>query len=217
MKNDTQLKKDVMEELDFEPSINSTAIGVAVKDHVVTLSGTVETFAQKRTAELTVERVSGVRALADDLEVKVPQRLVRTDTDIARTAASALDWDVEVPSDVKARVENGWVFLDGVVQWQFQKSAAERAVRNLSGVRGVSNLLEIRQPKVSELEVTSKIRAALRRTADQEADRINVEAADGRVTLRGKVRTLAEREDVERAAWSTAGVTKVVDNIAIGV
>lgn len=217
MKNDTQLRKDVMEELDFEPSINSTAIGVAVKDGVITLSGTVDSFSQKRTAELTAERVSGVRALADDLEVTVPLKLVRTDTDIARAAASALDWNVEVPPDVKARVENGWVFLDGVVQWQFQKWAAERAVRYLNGVRGVSNLLTIKQPKVSETEVTSKIRAALRRTADQEADRINVETTDGRVTLRGKVRTLAEREDVERAAWSAAGVTAVVDNIAVGV
>jgi len=217
MKSDTQLRGDVMEQLAFEPSINATAIGVAVKDGVVTLSGTVDTFAQKRTTEFCAERVSGVRAIADDLEVKLPHALARTDTDIARTAASALDWDVEVPDGVKVRVENGWIFLDGTVQWQYQKSAAERAVRYLNGVRGVTNMLNLKQPKVSEADVTTKIRAALRRTADQESDRITVETIDGRVTLGGKVRSWAEREDAERAAWSAAGVKDVIDRIAIGV
>jgi len=206
-----------MEELAFEPSINETAIGVAVKGGVVTLSGTVDNFAQKRTAEFCAERISGVRAIADDLEVKLPNALTRTDTDIAGAAAGALQWDVEVPDGVKVRVENGWVFLDGSVQWQYQKSAAERAVRYLNGVRGVTNLLTLRQPKVSEVDVTSKIRAALRRTADKEADRITVETSDGRVTLRGKVRSWAEREDAERAAWSAAGVRDVVDSISIGI
>jgi osmotically-inducible protein OsmY len=217
MKSDTQLRGDVMEQLAFEPSINATAIGVAVKDGVVTLSGTVDTFAQKRTTEFCAERVSGVRAIADDLEVKLPHALARTDTDIARTAASALDWDVEVPDGLKVRVENGWIFLDGTVQWQYQKSAAERAVRYLNGVRGVTNMLNLKQPKVSEADVTTKIRAALRRTADQESDRITVETIDGRVTLGGKVRSWAEREDAERAAWSAAGVKDVIDRIAIGV
>jgi osmotically-inducible protein OsmY len=217
MKSDSQVKEDVMEELAFEPSINETAIGVAVKGGVVTLSGTVDNFAQKRTAEFCAERISGVRAIADDLEVKLPNALTRTDTDIAGAAAGALQWDVEVPDGVKVRVENGWVFLDGSVQWQYQKSAAERAVRYLNGVRGVTNLLTLRQPKVSEVDVTSKIRAALRRTADKEADRITVETSDGRVTLRGKVRSWAEREDAERAAWSAAGVRDVVDSISIGI
>jgi osmotically-inducible protein OsmY len=217
MKSDSQLKEDVMEELAFEPSINETAIGVAVKGGVVTLSGTVDNFAQRRTAEFCAERISGVRAIADDLEVKLPNALTRTDTDIAGAAAGALQWDVEVPDGVKVRVENGWVFLDGSVQWQYQKSAAERAVRYLNGVRGVTNLLTLKQLKVSEVDVTSKIRAALRRTADKEADRITVETSDGRVTLRGKVRSWAEREDAERAAWSAAGVRDVVDSISIGI
>jgi osmotically-inducible protein OsmY len=218
MKSDATLRQDIMEELAFEPSISATEIGVAVKDGVVTLSGTVSSFAQKRAAELCAERVSGVRALADDLEVRLPNSLTRSDTDVARAAANALDWDIEVPESIKARVENGWVFLDGSATWQFQKAAAERAVRFLTGVRGVTNLVTVKPAKrVSEFEVSEKIRAALRRTADLEAGRITVEAADGKVTLRGTVRSWAEREDAERAAWSALGVQDVDDRISIGV
>ncbi|HEX9563493.1 MAG TPA: BON domain-containing protein [Gemmatimonadaceae bacterium] len=217
MKNDMKLRQDVMDELAYEPSISANEIGVAVKDGVVTLSGAVGSYAQKRAAEHCAERVSGVRALADALEVRLPNALAKSDTDIARAAANALDWDIEVPDSIKVRVENCWLYLDGSATWQFQKAAAERAVRYLTGVRGVTNLVTVKpSKKVSEFDVSDKIRAALRRTADLEANKISVETADGKVTLRGTVRSWAERDDAERAAWSALGVRDVEDRITIG-
>jgi osmotically-inducible protein OsmY len=218
MKSDSKLRQDIFDELAFEPAVNEAEIGVAVKDGVVTLSGAVENYAQKRTAERCAERVSGVRALAEDLEVKLVTSFERTDTEIAHAAVTALDWNVEVPkSGIKVKVEKGRVYLDGAVEWQFQKAAAERAVRYLTGVTGVTSLISVKPKKVSPADVSLKIRDALRRTADVETDRITVETADGRVTLSGKVRSWAERQDAERAAWSAPGVREVVDSVAIGV
>ncbi len=216
MKTDLQLQKDVVEELKFEPSVRESEIGVAVKNGVVTLSGFVDSYADKHAAERAAERVKGVKAVAEDIQVKLPGMFERSDTDIAHAAVNALLWDIQVPDDsIKIRVENGWISLEGEVEWQFQKSAAVNAVRNLTGVRGVTNLVQVKPKKVSASEVSTKIRDSLRRHAERDADSILVEAHDGRVTLRGNVSSYAERLDAERAAWQAPGVTKVEDLLAV--
>jgi osmotically-inducible protein OsmY len=216
MRNDSQLRQDVLDELKWDPSINEAAIGIAVKDGVVTLSGVVDSYAQKYRAEKAAERVTGVRAVADEVHVKLPSSRERSDTDIARAAINALDWDIEVPDQsVRVRVDEGWVWLEGTVEWQYQKTAAERAVRYLTGVKGVTNLMQVKPKKVSTADVSQKITEALRRTAEHDAEGVIVDVADGHVTLRGKLRSWAERVDAERAAWSAPGVTAVEDRILI--
>lgn len=217
MRTDKQLHQDVLEALEWEPSIKHDDIAVGVKDGVVTLSGYVDSFAAKVKAERIVERMPGVKALADELKVKIPYASQRPDTEIAHEVVNAFRWNIEVPDDrVKAKVENGWVTLEGDVEWYYQSAAAERAVRYLTGVRGVTNLLKVKPPKVSTFEVSQKIKSALRRSAEVDADRITVEAHDGQVTLRGSVRSFAERRDAEYAAWSAPGVSAVDDRIVVG-
>lgn len=216
MKTDAQLQHDVIEELKWDPSVGRAEIGVAARDGVVTLSGQVDTYAQKYAAEAAAKRVGGVRAVAEDLLVQPPLTSTRTDTDIAHAALAAIRWDTEVPQDMlKLRVENGWITLEGNVEWNYQKSAAERAVRYLTGVRGITNLITVR-PDVSSSEVRHKIEAALKRSAEIDAQHIQVEAHEGAVVLSGKVRSWAERTDAERAAWSAPGVSSVEDRILIG-
>jgi osmotically-inducible protein OsmY len=216
MKTDKELMRDVQDELTWEPSIRDAEIGIAVKDGVVTLSGYVDTFAEKYQAERVVEKLSGVRAIADDLKVKVPLSLKRTDTEIAHSVVNALRAHIQVPDDkIKAKVEEGWVTIEGDVEWQYQKSAAENAVRYLGGVVGVMNLIVVKPKRASPFEVSQKIKDALRRNAELDADRITVEAADGKITLKGWVRSYAERRDAERAAWAAPGVTSVDDRISI--
>lgn len=215
MKSDSQLRADILEELMWEPSVNDAEIAVAVKDGVVTLSGYVDSYAQKHAAERATERVGGVRAMAADLQVKVPSPFQRTDTDIAHAAVSALEWDIEVPTGITAKVEKGWVTLEGTVEWQFQRAAAERAVRYLSGVKGLTSLIAVKPKRPSSFEVGQQIKDALRRGAELDAGRITVEAADGKVTLKGKVRSWTERSDAETAAWAAPGVTQVDDRIEI--
>ena len=216
MKTDSQLERDVLEQLKWEPSVREAEIGAAVKEGVVTLTGYVDTFAEKWATTRAVERLNGVKAIADNLEVKLPSSHVRSDTDIAHAAVRALEWDVQVPHDkIKMTVRDGWVTLEGDAEWQYQKTAAERTVHFLIGVTGVTNLIAVKPHYASSFDVSGKIDEALRRRAEFDAGRITVEAHDGSVTLKGTVSSYAERRDAERAAWSAPGVTKVDDRIAV--
>jgi osmotically-inducible protein OsmY len=216
-KTDAQLQRDVIEELRWDPSVGTAELGVAVKSGVVTLSGQVNSFAKKYAAVRAVERVAGVRAIAEDVSVVLPMSLKRTDTDVAHAVVSTLKWDVQVPDEkVKARVDDGWVWLEGEVEWQYQSAAAERAVRNLTGVRGVTNLLQVKK-RASVPDVKERIESALKRHAELDAHRIQVDAIDGRVILRGNVRSWAERQDAEFAAWSAPGVSKVEDQLLVQI
>jgi VCBS repeat-containing protein len=176
----------------------------------------VTSYAEKVNAEKIVKRVHGVVGVANDIEVALPMNAERTDIDVARSAVNALDWNVSVPKErVIAAVSKGWVTLDGEVEWYFQKRAAEEAVRNLAGVRGVTNKITVKSRVARAQDVKMKIEAALRRNAELDAKRITVEATDGKVTLSGTVRSWIEREDAVNAAWSAPGVTNVVDHIHI--
>ncbi len=218
MKSDTQLQRDVLEELKWEPSITEKEIGVAVKDGVVTLNGYVNSYVEKYNAERTASTVNGVKAVADELKVKLPDSHERTDTELAHAVVNALKWDIEVPDDrIKATVENGWVELKGDLEWQYQKWAAQAAIRNLTGVKGVSNMLRVKPKKVSTFEVGVKIKDALRRHAELDAEKITIEAKDGLVTLKGTVTSFTERRDAEAAAWRAPGVTRVDDLLAVSM
>ena len=214
MKTDLQLHKDVIEELRWDPQINEAEIGVSVKGGVVTLSGTVETLAQKYAAERAVERVAGVRAVAEELHVHPTTERQQDDTEIAHAAVNALSWNIEIPASITVKVEGGWVTLKGEVNWNFQRLAAEYAVRYLAGVKGLLNLIDVK-PTVTPAEVKSKIEAALKRHAELDAERITVDTTDGKVTLKGNVRSWTERVDAENAAWAAPGVREVDDRLVV--
>lgn len=213
---DLELKRNVESELDWEPSVNAAEIGVAVKDGIVTLTGHVQSYWQKIAAERAASRVSGVKAVANELEIRLPASSERTDEDIARAAVNALAWSVSVPADrIKVKVSKGWITLEGTVEWKYQKAAAEKAVRDLTGVKGVVNLVEVK-PRASTVEVKAAIEAALKRSAEVDASRITVEADGDKVILRGSVRSWSEREEAERAAWRSPGVRFVDNRITVG-
>lgn len=213
MKDDNELREDVEAELEWEPSIDERRIGVAVVDGVVTLTGEVSSLTERWNAERAVERVAGVRGIANELEVK--STVGRSDTDIAEDAADALASNVVVPADrVKVKVRDAWVTLTGEVDWEYERRAAERVVRNIPGVRGISNLITIK-PRVQPTDIKRRLEDTFKRQAAIDASRIRVVASDGEVTLRGSVPTWVERREAEKAAWAAPGVREVHNEITV--
>jgi osmotically-inducible protein OsmY len=217
MKDDETLRRDVLAELEYDPSIDARKIGVAVEDGIVTLTGEVSTFAEKWNAERAVERVEGVRGIVNRIEVKIVGDY--SDTDIAREAADALRWNLMVPpGKVIPKVENGYITLTGEVNYDFQRRAAEKAVRYIPGVKGVINLITIK-PKVEAEEVKKSVKQqideALKRMAAVDAENIQVEVQGSEIVLRGTVRSWAERHEAEKAAWAAPGVTSVKNYITV--
>jgi osmotically-inducible protein OsmY len=217
MRLDSDIKRDVEDELRWDPGVDATDIGVAVHNGVVTLSGFVHGYGQRTQAERVAKRVAGVVGVADDIEVRLPVIDQRPDPDIVRDAVSALKVALPFSSEnIKVVAREGWLTLEGAVDWNYARERAESAVRNIRGVKGVTNSIELK-PKVAPYEVRRKIEDALRRSAELDASRITVEANGSEVILRGTVKSWAERQEAERAAWAAPGVTRVDNRISIGV
>ena len=215
MITDHQLRQDVLDELDFEPSVNAVHIGVGAHGGVITLTGFVSSYGEKLAAERAARRIKGVKAIAEEIEIRLPSDKKVADDEIAGRAVDILKWRVGFPANrIKVKVEKGIVTLTGDVDWRFQKSEAEAAVHNLSGVAGVANLIQVNSA-VPVAEVKEKIQKSLHRNAELDASRITVQIDGGKVVLGGKVHAWYERDIAERAAWSAPGVTEVQDHIQI--
>jgi len=216
MIQDTHVRDDVQRELYYTPELDSARIGVSVEDGVVTLTGTVDSYHQKLAAIHAAARITNVRAVACQMEVRLVGPRILSDTDLARAAANVLSWNSSVPADrIRISVENGWVTLDGTVDWQYQKDGAARAIAELTGVRGVDNLVSV-NPALDATGIKEQIEAALRRSAAVEDRNILVEVNNDKVILHGEVRSIAERDEAERIAWTAAGVADVADHILVG-
>jgi osmotically-inducible protein OsmY len=215
IRRDEQIQQDVLAELKWDARVQPNEVGVSVKDGIVTLTGWVDSFLKKWSAEEAALRVRGVKAVANDIEVRLSTQ--QTDADIAAAALHALEWDAGVPLDkIQVMVSKGWVTLKGEVEWQYPREDAERVVRRLSGVKGVSNLIVVK-PRVSPTELKKKIEDALVRSAQLDALKITVEVQGSKAILKGTVRSWAEKQEAERAAWSAPGITAVENRIMLEV
>ena len=215
MKSDSEIERDVRDELKWDPDLDAEDIAVSVKNGVVTLAGFTKSYSDRLEAEAAAKRVAGVLAVANDIEVRLPAIDQRPDPDIARDAVAALKSELPISYDrIKVIVKDGWVTLEGAVEWQYQKNTADTAVRKVKGVKGVTNVITVK-PKVQPSELQRKILEAFKRNAEVDANRITVEANGSEVVLKGTVRSWIEREEAERVAWSAPGVTKVEDRIVV--
>lgn len=218
MKTNEDLRQDVMDEFKWNPTLRnvSTQIGVAANDGVVTLSGLVDTYSKKLEAEKTAQRVSGVKVVACDIDVRLSTLGTRTDTEIAEAIRNNLRWNSAVDHDqIEVKVDNGWVYLDGKVEWYFERTSAQHSVENLLGVRGVTNNITIKPKPINSQEIKNKISGAFHRNATLDSSSIKVETSGSKVTLSGTVRSWAEKKDAESIAWSAPGVMAVDNQIEI--
>ena len=212
---DSTIQRDITQELQWEPSLRDDDIAVGVRDGVVTLAGFVDSWSEKGRAERVAGRVKGVKAIANELEVKIPGPFVRTDAEIAHAAMRALEWDIAVPHDrIRPTVEKGWITLEGEVEWHSQKEAVERAIRYLTGVRGVFNRITL-AVHTTPRDVKKRIKDALHRAVEFDADRVGIEVIGHKAILTGTVRSYAEFKDAERAARNAPGITEVDNRLAI--
>lgn len=215
MKTDLEIQKDVMDELKWEPLLTASEIGVAVKNRVVTLSGTVDSFYKKEEAENAAKRVSGVLAVAEDIEVKPFATTKKNDTEIARMIADTLKWDSVVQDDkIRVKVEDGWVTLEGIVDWEFQKESVKNSIKNLVGIRGISNNITVK-PSVTAKDIKQKISLAFHRSATIDANKIEVEIEGSKAVLTGRVRSWSEKNDAEDAVWKAQGITSIENKLII--
>jgi osmotically-inducible protein OsmY len=215
MKSDSEIERDVREELQWEPDLNAEDIAVSVKDGVVTLAGFTRSYTDRLEAEQAAKRVGGVHAVANDIEVRLPAIDQRPDPDIARDAVAALKSQLPISHDkIKVIVKDGWITLEGAAEWQYQKTTAENAVRKIKGAKGVTNVIQLK-PAVQPTDIQRKIQEAFKRSAEVDGDRVTVETKGSEVILKGTVRSWIEREEAERVAWSAPGVTHVEDRIVV--
>lgn len=215
MKTDSRLREDVIFQLSWEPNLDEKKIGVAVENSVVTLSGVVKDYTQKMAAERAAKKVSGVKAVAEEIEVKYGDAFKKSDQELAKAAVNALEWNISVPSDkVMVKVENGWVYLTGEVKWDYQRNAAKKAIQNLLGVKYVANNITLKQ-QVEASDINNKIKKAFERTADIDAKNITVEVDGHTVTLKGIVHSLSEKDQARRTAYSSPGVYTVNNQLQV--
>jgi osmotically-inducible protein OsmY len=215
MKTDSEIQKDVMEELKWEPLLTASEIGVAVKNRVVTLSGTVDSFYKKEEAENAAKRVSGVMAVAEDIEVKPFATAKKNDTEVARMIADTLKWDTVVQDDkIRVKVEDAWVTLEGIVDWEFQKESVKNSIKNIVGIRGISNDIIVK-PSITVKDIKQKISLAFHRSATIDANKVEVDIEGSKAVLTGRVRSWSEKNDAEDAVWKAPGITAIENKLII--